>query len=77
MTGLQSSSLKVRISAYKIAYTKWSDMAITWTEGEDSYVTARFSCGPEHEVVAKTKVSFASWSAISELELSSTAQSHF
>lgn len=77
MTGLLNRGLKIRISAYKMAYTKWSDMAITWTEGGDSHVTARFSCGPEHEVMARSEVSFASSSAVSELELSSTAQSHF
>lgn len=75
MTGLQRS-VKIRISAHKVSSSKRSDMAITRTEGGDSHVTARFSFGAEHEVVAKSKVSFASSSAISALKLSSTAQSH-
>jgi len=52
-------------------------MAITWTEDGDSHVTVRLSCDLEHEVMARSEVSFASSSAVSELELSSTAQSHF
>lgn len=75
MTGLLSSSLKLRISAYKMSYSKWWDTAVTRTESADSRVTARFSCGPEHQVVARSEVSFASSSAVSEPELSSTTQS--
>lgn len=77
MTGLLSSSLKFRISAYKMPSSKWRDTAITWTESGDSCVTARFSCGPEHQVVARSEVSFASSGAVSEPELSSRAQSQF
>lgn len=59
MTSLQNSILKIRTSAYKTGYTKWPDTALTWTGGGDSHITARFSCGPEHEVVARSEVSFA------------------
>lgn len=52
MTGLLSSSLKFRISAYKMPSSKWWDTAITQTESGDSCVTAK----PGFLVVQSTKL---------------------